>query len=207
MALAESVPLFLRQVLMYVRLTSNSSCSLCSVKLLALLPQPAKCWSCRCVPLFLASWAVFRAVMKAGSCPVHLVFVSWSSFHCCICSIDLTSGDDGSTVSHRSLLKQVSQCAPNLYLPCFPLATPRAQVYRSSWATPALTPNSGGWRACLCEQDQSLPPKTLPKLDNLMPFASSSWHMLLSVLFKKRNRVGQLLHFQSTYHSGKFDFR
>lgn len=111
MAFAESVSWFLRQGLTYKRLTSNSSQSLCGVKVLVLLPQLAKNWGYRCAPLFLASLAIFRAqqglVCTAPMpCAPHLGFL--------ICSIVLTSGDDWPR--HRSPLNQASHYTPAFLL-------------------------------------------------------------------------------------------
>lgn len=139
MAFAESVSWFLRQGLTYERLTSNSSQSMCGIKVLVLLPQLAKNWGYRCAVFRAQQGLVCTAPMP---CAPHLGFL--------ICSIVLTSGDDWPRqCPHTGALWTRPVTIPQPFFFMLPSCCFYKSVHRSSCGTPALTLNSGDWRACL----------------------------------------------------------
>lgn len=120
MALAESVSWFLRQGLIYERLTSDSSWSLCGVKVLVLPPQLAEIWGYSAHHSAWPHWLSLGLFWMQGlvctapmPCAPHLGFL--------ICSLSWPLGMTG----HTTVLTQVpsepgQSICPSLSPSCFP---------------------------------------------------------------------------------------
>lgn len=127
-----------------------------------------------------------------------------------ICSIVLTSGDDWPRhCPHTGALRTRPVNTPQPFSFMLPSCRLEA-VHRSSCGAPALTLNYGDWRACLGQaQDlhQSPAPSGPPKAWCLAALCCVKLMQAVISPRQRGNEVRQLIHFQSTYHLGKFGFR